>query len=286
LDKEEGASDTEQPPNPPEPSRFTRAVDYVKSYREHRRTAYQKETPADRATRRTAVATIWIAAFTFVTIGVGISQFVIFWKQLGEMQSSGSQADKMIESTSKVAEGAAKNAEAASATVGLLQNQLKIMQGQLNEARFENRPWVGFETVKSDSIIESGKPFNILVFIKNFGRSPSPKVRACIGSDTPNINQRTKSEITKMMNQMSQCPEPDAAVLMPSGNFSFDVTRQADKMTATVAADVNREFATFAAFGRIDYEDADGAKYWTTFCTLYLKDGSKWNACTYGNEAH
>jgi hypothetical protein len=162
--------------------------------------------------------------------------------------------------------------------------QLTVMRGQLNESRFENRPWVGLENIQSDAIIENGKPFKITVFIKNFGKSPSPKVKGCIGSDTPNIHQRDRVEITKMMDQLSKCPDPIAAVLMPSGNVSFDVTRKAELMTTSVAADINREFATFAAFGRLDYEDADGIKYWTTFCALYLKDGSKYNACAYGTK--
>jgi hypothetical protein len=164
--------------------------------------------------------------------------------------------------------------------------QLSVMQAQLNEAKFENRPWVGLEKIQSDTVVEAGKPFKISVFVKNFGHNPAPKVKGCIASDTPNIYERDSAGIAKMMNELSHCQNPISAVLMPSGDFSFDVSRRAELTNTKVAADINRGYATFAAFGRLDYEDAGGVKYWTTFCALYVQGTPNFNACAYGNEAH
>jgi hypothetical protein len=88
-----------------------------------------------------------------------------------------------------------------------------------------------------------------------------------------------------MMDSLSNCPNPAETVLMPSAQFSFDVSRKPDRMTQAVAADVNRGFATFAAFGRIDYEDSRGKNFSTLFCALYIQDIQKFNTCAYGNEA-
>ena len=73
---------------------------------------------------------------------------------------------------------------------------------------------------------------------------------------------------------------------MPNGEYAFDVSRKSELITPTVAFDINRGFATFAAFGRIDYHDTRGTKYWTLFCALYIQEIKKFNACAYGNEAH
>jgi hypothetical protein len=64
-------------------------VAYAKREYHQHRTKKKKETPADRATKWTTRATIWIAIFTTVLAGVGYFQ----WK---EMDESGAQTDRMI----------------------------------------------------------------------------------------------------------------------------------------------------------------------------------------------
>jgi hypothetical protein len=125
LDNEERAANAHDPPNPPKPSRLTRAVENIKRCREHRRSERQKENPQDRAARKTAAATVWIAVFTFVTIGVGVSQFVIFWKQLSEMQSTGKQTDDLIRATKESADAAKNAAKAASDQNAITRAQIK-----------------------------------------------------------------------------------------------------------------------------------------------------------------
>jgi hypothetical protein len=100
--------------------------------------------------------------------------------------------------------------------------QLSVMQSQLNEMQEESRPWIGVDLVQNDNVVESGKPFKIIVHIKNFGHSPSPKVRGCVGSDTPNIHQQDRAGLAKMMEQLSACKDAAETVLMPSGEFSFN----------------------------------------------------------------
>jgi hypothetical protein len=61
-----------------------------------RRTKKQEESPVDRAARQTANATIWLAVFTVVLAVVSGLTLRILNGQLGEMQGSGKQTDKLI----------------------------------------------------------------------------------------------------------------------------------------------------------------------------------------------
>lgn len=50
----------------PRKNGWVRFVGYIKRKRDERAAKKQNETPTDKAARRTAVATIWMAIFTFV----------------------------------------------------------------------------------------------------------------------------------------------------------------------------------------------------------------------------
>jgi hypothetical protein len=63
-------AENRQPPNPPiaQPRQgwWVRLIGYIKRKSHERKAKKKEETPADRATRRTATATVWIAVFTVV----------------------------------------------------------------------------------------------------------------------------------------------------------------------------------------------------------------------------
>jgi hypothetical protein len=61
----------------------------------------QKETPADKAARVTARATLWIAIFTLVSVAVSFFTFLILRSQLKEMHEGGVDTHTLAE-TSKL----------------------------------------------------------------------------------------------------------------------------------------------------------------------------------------
>src|ERR1051326_3477744 len=80
--------DTPAPPAvKPHPSWIIGCVQRGRRYIREHRTKIQEEGAQDRASRRTANATIWIAILTAVTIAVGISQYIIFGRQLDVMEN-------------------------------------------------------------------------------------------------------------------------------------------------------------------------------------------------------
>jgi hypothetical protein len=62
-------------------------IQKIKVHFQSHRTKKKNETAQDRASRRTADATVAIAILTAVTIAVGISQYVIFGRQLDVMEN-------------------------------------------------------------------------------------------------------------------------------------------------------------------------------------------------------
>jgi hypothetical protein len=87
LTDQETSNIPDSPTAKPQPKWIARCIQRGKNYLRERGTKKQQETAQDRASRRTADATIWIAILTAVTVGVGISQYVIFGRQLDVMEN-------------------------------------------------------------------------------------------------------------------------------------------------------------------------------------------------------
>ena len=95
-----------QPRTPP--VRTVWGISYIKRKMHERKSKYKDETPTDRAARRTAVATIWMASFTLILALVGGATVWILKNQLREMHEGGVD-------TSALAKAAGKQADAAKA---------------------------------------------------------------------------------------------------------------------------------------------------------------------------
>ena len=150
----------------------------------------------------------------------------------------------------------------------------------------QSRPWVYMDVIQNDPVPQIKMPFKIMAFIKNFGQGPAPKVEGCIASDTPNIHEQDTQGIKNMMGQLDKCENISQTVLMPNGEYGFDISRPLDSMTPQVVNDINNDFATFAVFGRVIYHDGRDNLYQSRFCALYIRKTGKFNACISGNEAN
>lgn len=82
----DGANDSATPRQPKKPTWISRSIGGIEGYRKKRRTEKYHESAADWASRSTARATWMIAALTATTIGVGVSQYIIFSRQLTAME--------------------------------------------------------------------------------------------------------------------------------------------------------------------------------------------------------
>lgn len=87
MTNQEESNAPANPSEQPNPSWVARTVQRIKRYLQDRRTKQEKENPQDRAARSTARATWAIAVLTAVTICVGVSQYIIFGRQLDVMEN-------------------------------------------------------------------------------------------------------------------------------------------------------------------------------------------------------
>lgn len=216
---------------------------------------------------------VFLAIFAGITGAAAIaSAGVAIWTacQLG---TTTAQTDKAIGELATLADQTKLQADAAGRAAG-------AQQGQLDELRSEQRPWVGLELIQNSQSVTTGHTFSISVFFKNYGRSPAFNVRGCVASDTPNIKEQTPVGIRKMMEELRKCNNIGAStVLFPGGDYAFDVSRNNAMITDSVARDIDAGNATIAAFGRVDYRDGAGSPHETVFCALYDRSVRLFRAC-------
>jgi hypothetical protein len=115
---------------------WTRLVSYAKCKLQERKAKKQNESPTDRAARRTAAATVWMAIFTLILATTSAFTIWILKNQLTEMHTGGQDTRTL--------------AEAALAS---------------------NRPWVGIEAIPA--VRNKSAHWSIDFSVENFGNSPA-----------------------------------------------------------------------------------------------------------------
>ena len=211
-------ANTDESPNPkppmkaPRPRWGARFFSYVKSKLQERITKKQEESPGDRAVRLTAVATIWMAIFTFALAGTSGITIWILKNQLKEMHEGGTdthdlasaaktQAEKiksMSDAADKIRQAAqdmvaqdqriADNAEkslAASNKQSKAALNASISASQQSNAlarealEAQTRPWLGIDnglTPGSSGRDENGRRNATFSFsLRDYGQSPAMK---------------------------------------------------------------------------------------------------------------
>jgi hypothetical protein len=137
-----------------------RLINYVKRKLEQRKAKKQYEQPADRAARRTAWATIWIAGFTLVLAVVSYLQWqelkgsdkqtdrllCLYQQQLAQLtKQAGDTHDLAVAAKTQAAQTINLATETHNLAVNA-SNQVAIIQGQLDLARqqlrVEHRSWI------------------------------------------------------------------------------------------------------------------------------------------------
>jgi hypothetical protein len=86
---DEKPASTDAPVTQPRDGWWIRLIRYTKRKMDERTAKRQEETPADKAARVTANATVWISIFTLVSVGVSVGTYLILKGQLNEMHDGG-----------------------------------------------------------------------------------------------------------------------------------------------------------------------------------------------------
>jgi hypothetical protein len=248
---------------------FIRCVQRIERTFLQRRSRKQNETPQDRAARRSATATWWIAGFTFVSVGVGISQAIIanrtlvaFSGQLTEMQSSSEQVERSIKASNRIAD----ESKAANVLTG--------------EA---NRPWVGAVVVTVVPPIIETKASTISINLSNSGKSPAYIVRIKCGAavlsaaptDPPYVFTALQTELGSK------------SIMVPGQNFGCPMHMQPISAQEAARIKLSAGAYSFYAYGEVIYRDiATQVEHTTHVCWLYNASVDAYVFCSTYNSAN
>jgi hypothetical protein len=289
LANQETSDAPSAPTTDAQPNRIGRSVQKIKCYLHARRSAKKQETPQDRASRRTANATVAIAFLTVAVVIVGGLQYFIFKAQLQvmadqltEMRGTGEQTDQLIETNRQLAEAGGKQAQAAADSAKTAQDNMVASQ----------RAWVGPRNAKSATGPELEKPLDIVIEYQNTGREPA--LETVVDSDVfvATSEEDNSGLVSKKVDDfISRCKikwmPTQKGVVFPSGN-----TGSAYELTKTLdAEDIDQDVLDGAKSIIIDgcfvYKSAGGI-HRSSFCYFFTAKKTKptnWRICAVGNDA-
>lgn len=194
MERESESDNPDAQVEAPRENRWVRFVGYIKRKVNERKAKKQNETPTDKAARRTAVATIWMAIFTFVLASTSGFTIWILKNQLTEMHEGGIDTHVLAEAAEDGAGAASDQADAAqqfsdtaedingrmSDAVDQLQatadNTKTTIRNAEKSFRDEQRAWVGVEQVIPKDFSET-VPWTVTVVFFNSGRTPARNVQ-------------------------------------------------------------------------------------------------------------
>jgi hypothetical protein len=143
LDNEQKSDTPAAQVQAPRKSRWVRFIGYVKRKRQERRANKQAETPTDKAARRTAAATVWMALFTFVLATTSGLTIWILKNQLREMHEGGVDTHTLAQAADTQAKKMADMSTAADkirqAAEGMMTQEQRIADNAKNALDASNR---------------------------------------------------------------------------------------------------------------------------------------------------
>jgi hypothetical protein len=233
-----------------------------------RRARKKNETPQDRAARRTAAATWWIAAFTFVAVGVGISQAIIANRtlvaisgQLTEMQSSSAQVERSITASNRIAD----ESKAANVLTG--------------EA---NRPWIGAVAVAVVPSIFEGKEAVTTISLSNSGKSPAYVIKTTCGTSIQPVSPTDPPYVITAI----QAQTGSKNVVVPGQQFGCPFRSRAIPFSELARIKLSAGQYSFYVYGEILYRDvATQSEHTTRVCWVYNASVDAYVFCPTYNSA-
>lgn len=268
-------------------------IGYVKRKFQERKAKYEQESTADRAARRTAAATWWIAAFTIILALVSA-------KTLIEIHGGGIDTHDLAVAAGKQAEAAGKQFEAmktsgaeTKAQIDRLIAQQKrnadAMQGSISQAQraldasiaasqIDQRAWVGINTFGSP-IISAGVQATAGFQIQNTGRTPAKYVRVYSVLDP--VAAGHNPDFDDLPTQESR------GTLLP--NEAVHVTLNGTRGIKTGLSQIGVNMVNSGAqvlfvHGIICYSDVFDVPHWITFCTRFIPGTGELMFCPANNE--
>jgi hypothetical protein len=239
---------------------------YIRRKWNERKARVLAETPADKAVRYTANATVWMAIFTAVLVATSIFTVLILKNQLLEMHSGGVDTHNL--------------ADAASQSLSLSERNFVV----------EQRPYMFIDAYLSEKPAKPsfvrGKKVSWHVQYLNYGRTPA------IGFVDYADVYFGRAALSKAYSFMRHTPT--TGIPFVTGTVVPPTTKEAVGYT-TVSSDgipsdddlavMTSQDASVVLIGRMYYSDVHGNPYYTDFCKTDYQTGAIFDCPEY-NEIH
>lgn len=254
--------------------------------------AYRNEQKANRAQegredRGKKWREIWTLIFVILTTGGIFYQAYLFRGQLAEMQSSGEQTAKLIDTNAKLADATAKQAEAADKQANAMAAAVEVSRESLIVS---GRAWVGPRQAKISSPIEAGKPIEFLFEYANTGREPALDLSYSIdGFISSNDEEKRGTSAARVFLALNNCRAAreigPGQIAFPSSGFStYSLTAKIPTALEQAVIDGDK---TLIVQGCFLYRSFKIVRH-TYFCFFYRGNSTKpdsLNICTAGHYA-
>jgi hypothetical protein len=263
-----------------------------------RRIKRQTEGAADRAARRTATATVWLAVFTVILAFVGMGTFWLLWNQLREMHEGGIDTHALATATERAEKAARASAQASSdfadsassinAEIGTAESDFSKMAGNSAAAikvtqeamRQDQRAWVGLLQVTG--VPEVGKPYEVESILTNTGRTPAKNL---VRLQSTSILPRGASFVPVYDASKPDSVNPSVSILFPNQFYRGTTKITNGKNLEQIDVDrITQGDLTVYVYGKVCYKDVFNKKHWERFCDLYSPSSKTYSSCYEYNE--
>jgi hypothetical protein len=281
-----------------------RFIGYIKRKVQERRAKKQQETPTEKAARRTAVATVWIAFFTFVSIAVSGGTLWVLKRQLTEIRGTGSDthtlaqaantqaqkmsdmstaadkirqaAENMVTEDQRIADNAKESLDASN------RQSNTALDASIMASRDDQRAWVAQVGMGFDAP-EVGKVLKGFVTWNNSGKTFAKRV-------VPRVHFGFVPVVIPDENTLMKLAESDIlgpssiGVLAPNGQYKTSLE------TKTPIEDIDKEringtWYTYI-WGEMTYDDIFGRTHTITFCSSRQGTSGDFVQCPFHNDAN
>jgi hypothetical protein len=230
----------------------------------------QEESPADRAARRTADATVWIQRLTWVLAAVAALTLV-------ELIQGGADTKALVDASKKQAEAAQQFADTADDINGSIgdavdkldaeaKNSAAAIKATQDAMRQDQRAWIfatGFELSEEP---QPNQAFTIKITFINNGKTPALDVIPL-----------THPSAQPLPQPLPQPRDVDWSVfegniskgLLPPGTVGFTVTTHPMVLTNSLPQYNSGVNAIFVQ-AKVVYNDAFNIPHWTTICAAHF----------------
>ena len=274
----------------PPPVRSVWGISYMKRKFHEYKAKRKDETPQDKAARRTASATVAIAAFTVVLAVVSI-------ETLREIKGGGKDTHDLAASAGKQAEAAIAQSQgmeilglATRAQAIAAIDQVSKLQAGVDESHrlalaakqsadtaersleISERPWVGVVAITLKDNIESGKSPVATMTVQNSGHNPAIHVETEFRMDT------ICGPFPRRPAYIGATGKPSRSLLLPGFPLESGETKFRNPIGETYVADlVKRDECDLYAFGRITYDETinPSIHHWRHVCGFWQKQTPK-----------